>query len=142
MKKIRRITYSTQSAKKTIILTGQVSFVLLPERLAESALHLRHPTQWVSPKLCQFTVLIPPGTPESVTPSAASAFSCKRHTEIFGCPYVSNIRPRTQALFNCAFFFCRTPQPQSLPCQCHRSFPPKRTCDIIDIPTFHCILTL
>ena len=46
------------------------NFVLLPERLARCALHLRHPIQWVSPKFCRLTVLTL-WAPESVTPSAA-----------------------------------------------------------------------
>ena len=56
-------------------------FVLLPERLTHSALPLRHPIEWDSPKICQTTVLIPHGTPESVTPSAAKAISCDHHTD-------------------------------------------------------------
>ena len=43
---------------------GKNDFVLLPERLAFYALHLRHPIQWDSPKFCQLTVFILTDTTE------------------------------------------------------------------------------
>ena len=57
-----------------------VSFsVLLPERLAPWALHLRHPCFPKGNGLLRSAIRLQSSLPESATPSAAYAFSCKLH---------------------------------------------------------------
>ena len=66
---------------------GKHDFVLLPERFTRRRLPLRHPIEWDSPKYYPFTVPVPCGTPESMTPSAAAGWPacifCEHHLAIY-----------------------------------------------------------